>query len=40
MALYPTNIDQSRSPIVIPFAILGVMSLLALGAAILAVAAH
>jgi hypothetical protein len=39
MAAYPTNIDRSRSPIAIPFAILGVLSLLGLGAAIVALAA-
>jgi len=40
MAAYPTNIDRSRSPIVIPFAILGVLTALALLAASLAVASH
>ena len=40
MAHQPTNVDQSRSPIVVPYAILGVMSLLALGSAILALVTH
>jgi len=39
MAHYPTNIDQSRSPRLVPLAILGAMSLLALIAATIALAA-
>jgi hypothetical protein len=39
MTPYPTNVDQSRSPIFVPRAILGTMTVLALIAAVLALAA-
>ncbi len=39
MARHPTNIDQSRSPRFIPHAILGTMTLLAIIAAAIALAA-
>ena len=40
MAHEPTNIDNSRSPIVVPYAILGFMSLLALTSALVALSTH
>jgi hypothetical protein len=39
MAQYPTNIDQARSPRFVPLAILGTMTLLAVIAAAIALAA-
>ncbi len=40
MAHVPTNIDKSRSPVAVPFTILGVMSLLALVAMLVAISSH
>ena len=40
MAHQPTNIDHARSPIVVPYAILGVLSLLAMAGALLALSSH
>ena len=37
---FKTNVDEPRSPIFIPYAILGGMSLLALLGALLALGAH
>jgi|GEM_PF-1831727 len=39
MAPYPTNIDQSRSPLIVPHAILATMTVLAIAAAVIALAA-